>query len=218
MAAGSRRSASPSGASSSSATRSGCYVRAAAYGAFAVADAGVRPGLVIDQLEQVLLRPRRRGRGATPSGSRPRSAAPSGKPRTSLHPRRAGRARPPQPPVRAAGLVAEPTPACLKRQGRGAASSDRRVPDGRRALRRRRRRREAPRRAASAAGRRMPRSRRPEAPEEVAREDGPPRSPTKRRTRPRTTAAVDGVETMRRSTRCSLAKEFSGLLQEDERR
>jgi hypothetical protein len=62
------------------------YVRRPAYGAFAVANAGVRPGLVIDQLEGIL-------RSAEEARSRrdtlrvpEASSAPSGKPRTSLHP------------------------------------------------------------------------------------------------------------------------------------
>ena len=62
------------------------YVRRPAYGAFAVADAGVRPGLVIDQLEQILLAAEeartRRDTLRVPETT----AAPSGKPRTSLHP------------------------------------------------------------------------------------------------------------------------------------
>ncbi len=62
------------------------YVRRPAYGAFAVADAGVRPGLVIDQLEQILLAAEeartRRDTLRVPEAS----GAPSGKPRTSLHP------------------------------------------------------------------------------------------------------------------------------------
>jgi hypothetical protein len=62
------------------------YVRRPAYGAFAVADAGVRPGLVIDQLEQMLLSAEearsRRETLRVPEAT----SAPSGKPRTSLHP------------------------------------------------------------------------------------------------------------------------------------
>ena len=62
------------------------YVRRPAYGAFAVADAGVRPGLVIDQLEQILLSAEeartRRDTLRVPDAT----TAPSGKPRTSLHP------------------------------------------------------------------------------------------------------------------------------------
>lgn len=62
------------------------YVRRPAYGAFAVANAGVRPGLVIDQLEGILHSAEesrnRRETLRVPEAS----GAPSGKPRTSLHP------------------------------------------------------------------------------------------------------------------------------------
>ena len=64
-----------------------CYVRRGPYAAFALAGQGVRPGLVIDQMEQALLtaeetRSRREGmRGA----EAPMVAAPSGKPRSPLH-------------------------------------------------------------------------------------------------------------------------------------
>jgi len=80
------------------------YVRRPAYGAFAVADAGVRPGLVIDQLEQILLSAEeartRRDTLRVPDAT----AAPSGKPRTSLHPpaERAERAERAEPAAAAA--------------------------------------------------------------------------------------------------------------------
>ena len=93
------------------------YVRRGPYAAFAVSGLGVRPGLLIDQLDQMLytaeeVRARRealRLPEVTP--------APSGKPRTSLHPE----ARPPvptpapvTPPARATPEVApgppEPAP------------------------------------------------------------------------------------------------------------
>ena len=66
------------------------YVRRPAYGAFAVANAGVRPGLVIDQLEGILHSAEesrnRRETLRVPEAT----AAPSGKPRTSLHPSESG--------------------------------------------------------------------------------------------------------------------------------
>jgi hypothetical protein len=67
------------------------YVRRGPYAAFAVSELGVRPGLVIDQLEQMLLSAEeiRAKREALRVPEVP--AAPSGKPRTSLHPE----ARPP---------------------------------------------------------------------------------------------------------------------------
>ena len=69
------------------------YVHRGPYAAFAVADAGVRPGLVIDQLEQALLtaeesRIRRDGLRA------PDAAAAAAGPRTTMHP---PRRRPPSP-------------------------------------------------------------------------------------------------------------------------
>lgn len=61
------------------------YVRRGPYAAFAVAGTAVRPGLLIDQLEQVLLSAEetRAKREALKIPDAP--AAPSGKPRTSLH-------------------------------------------------------------------------------------------------------------------------------------
>jgi hypothetical protein len=62
------------------------YVRRPTYGAFAVANAGVRPGLVIDQLEGIL-HSAEESRNRRDTLRVPEvSAAPSGKPRTSLHP------------------------------------------------------------------------------------------------------------------------------------
>jgi len=62
------------------------YVRRPTYVAFAVAEAGVRPGLVIDQLEQILLAAEE-ARSRRETLRLPEAAvAPSGKPRTSLHP------------------------------------------------------------------------------------------------------------------------------------
>jgi len=71
------------------------YVHRGPYAAFAVADAGVRPGLVIDQLEQALLmaeesRTKR-------DGLRPAEAPPAAGPRTPLHP--TPLSAPAQPPV-----------------------------------------------------------------------------------------------------------------------
>jgi len=62
------------------------YVKRGAYASFAVADAGVRPGILLDQLDQALMTAdegrARRDTLRVPDAS----AAPSGKPRTSLHP------------------------------------------------------------------------------------------------------------------------------------
>jgi hypothetical protein len=62
------------------------FVRRGPYAAFAVADAGVRPGVMVDQLEQAMLTAEesrsRRDTLRVPDAAN----APSGKPRTSLHP------------------------------------------------------------------------------------------------------------------------------------
>ena len=62
------------------------FVRRGSYGAFAVADVGVRPGVLVDMLEQALMageqeRANDREMMRLPDAS----AAPSGKPRTTLH-------------------------------------------------------------------------------------------------------------------------------------
>jgi hypothetical protein len=69
------------------------YVRRGSYAAFAVAAAGCRPGILVDQLEQALF-------AAEQARARPDTlrvpdvhAAPSGKPRSHLHPA-AGRSQP----------------------------------------------------------------------------------------------------------------------------
>ncbi|MEO8476739.1 MAG: hypothetical protein ABI572_06765 [Actinomycetota bacterium] len=62
------------------------FVRRGAYAAFAVAEAGVRPGVMVDQLEQAMLTAEE-GRSRRDTLRVPDAAnAPSGKPRTSLHP------------------------------------------------------------------------------------------------------------------------------------
>ena len=85
------------------------YVRRGPYAAFAVADAGVRPGLVIDQLEQGLLmaeesRTKREGLRAP-------EAAPAAGPRTTLHPPVPPTVTPTPAPVPAAARTAEAPPA-----------------------------------------------------------------------------------------------------------
>ncbi|HET6714136.1 MAG TPA: hypothetical protein VFI59_10550 [Actinomycetota bacterium] len=62
------------------------YVKRGPYAAFATAQAGTRPGILVDQMEQVLLIAED-GRARRDTLRVPDSnAAPSGKPRTSLHP------------------------------------------------------------------------------------------------------------------------------------
>lgn len=89
-----------------------CYVRRGAYAAFTLAGTGIRPGLLIDQMEQALLtaeeaRSRREGlRGGESTGA----TAPSGKPRSPLHPE--PRPEPASVPVESAPAfaAAEPGP------------------------------------------------------------------------------------------------------------
>lgn len=92
------------------------YVRRPTYGAFAVANAGVRPGLVIDQLEGVL-HSAEESRNRRETLRLPEaSAAPSGKPRTSLHPSvDAGAPSAPTPATAEARPWARANPDTLKR-------------------------------------------------------------------------------------------------------
>jgi hypothetical protein len=75
------------------------YVRRGPYAAFAVVGPGVRPGLVMDQLEQALMTAEelRSKRETMKLPEVP--AAPTGKPRTSLHPEMKPTAPEPQPVV-----------------------------------------------------------------------------------------------------------------------
>ncbi len=75
------------------------YVRRGPYAAFAVVGPGVRPGLVMDQLEQALMTAEelRSKRETMKLPEVP--AAPTGKPRTSLHPEMKPAAPEPQPVV-----------------------------------------------------------------------------------------------------------------------
>jgi hypothetical protein len=62
------------------------YVHRGPYAAFIVAGASVRPGLLIDQMEQALLAAEDARTRREPLKLPDAAAAPSGKPRTSLHP------------------------------------------------------------------------------------------------------------------------------------
>jgi hypothetical protein len=78
-----------------------CYVRRGPYAALAVTGTAARPGIVIDQMEQVLLaaeeaRSRREGLRADAPISAP---APTTKPRTPLHPEPRPEPRPLEEPV-----------------------------------------------------------------------------------------------------------------------
>jgi hypothetical protein len=75
------------------------FVRRGGYSAFAVADAGVRPGVLLDLLDQALMmgeQDRARDREAMRVPDMP--SAPSGKPRTSLHKQEREATRPVQAP------------------------------------------------------------------------------------------------------------------------
>jgi hypothetical protein len=64
-----------------------CYVRRGPYAALAVSGTGVRPGLVMDQMEQVLLAAEEsRAHREALRVDAPAPPAPSSKPRTPLHP------------------------------------------------------------------------------------------------------------------------------------
>lgn len=70
-------------------TETWCYVRRGPYAAFAVVGLGARPGLVIDHMEQVLLaaeETRNSREGIRAEAPAPVATAPTGKPRSSLHP------------------------------------------------------------------------------------------------------------------------------------
>lgn len=70
------------------ATETWAYVRRGPYAAFVVASSSVRPGLLIDQIERVLLAAEE-GRSERPLSAKPEqtpaATAPSSKPRTPLH-------------------------------------------------------------------------------------------------------------------------------------
>jgi hypothetical protein len=91
------------------------YVRRGAYGAFAVADMGVRPGVLVDLLEQALMageQDRAHDREAMRLPDAP--TAPSGKPRTSLHRSERPGAVEPEPVVVASEGTNLPPPAELE--------------------------------------------------------------------------------------------------------
>lgn len=91
-----------------------CFLRRGPYASFVVTDLAVRPGLVIDQIEQALLAAEdaRLRRDALKLPEAP--GAPSGKPRTSLHPEPRPVEQPvlvrPEPAVAAAAAPREASP------------------------------------------------------------------------------------------------------------
>ncbi len=84
-----------------------CYARRGAYAAFVLSGIEARPGLVIDRIDQILLAAEefraRRDRPRPPEVPLVTTAAPSGKPRTPLHPE-----TPSEQPI---VIAAEPEPA-----------------------------------------------------------------------------------------------------------
>ncbi|MET0801615.1 MAG: hypothetical protein ABWZ53_10655 [Actinomycetota bacterium] len=91
------------------------YVRRGPYGAFVLAEVGTRPGVLVDQMEQMLLLAEE-GRSRRDTMRLPdAAAAPSGKPRTSLHPAAAKPA-----PVEVAARVPEPAEQATTAEGAGA--------------------------------------------------------------------------------------------------
>jgi hypothetical protein len=82
------------------------FVKRGPYAAFSVAEPGTRPGVLVDQMEQVLLAAEDGRTKRDPVRLPDAAAAPSGKPRTSLHPP-AGKPEPAEAPVAADPLLAD---------------------------------------------------------------------------------------------------------------
>lgn len=179
------------------------YVKRGPYAAFVLAEAGTRPGVLVDQMEQTLLMAEegrtRRDTLRVPDAS----SAPSGKPRTSLHPA-PGKSAPAE--VAVAGEPAEPVVAAGgPPTDRGGFSTDPRA-GGTSA--------DPPLTAAE-----VP-AVAPEPKEPVGGADtgGDPAARTTLGTQPRRLAgsgAGQGFEDDAEVDRVLLAKEFSGLLQVD---
>ena len=88
------------------------FVRRGSYGAFAVADVGVRPGVLVDMLEQALMAAEQERANDREMMRLPdATAAPSGKPRTTLHKAERPTTSEPEPvpvPVVVASEVSDP--------------------------------------------------------------------------------------------------------------
>jgi hypothetical protein len=187
------------------------YVRRGPYASFAVTGPHVRPGLVMDQLEQMLLAAEevrsRREALRLPDAA----PAPSGKPRTSLHPDRPApapqpaAAQPPQAAAPPARPSPQPPPAAPSRPGVpvGGASS----PPASVAPR-------APARAPAAPNVSGP----PSAPSPAPGPDGGPERPSPSEAEGRPRAAPGGAAPVEEEPGevdpVLLAQEFSRLLQE----
>ena len=106
------------------------YVRRGPYAAFVTAEAGIRPGVLIDQMEQVLLTAEearsRRDTLRVPDTS----AAPSGKPRAPLHPQKARSAPAEVAAERADPVASAPAPDASDRPQPLVASQDGSLDEG----------------------------------------------------------------------------------------
>lgn len=189
------------------------YLRRGAYSAFVVTGTSVRPGLVIDQVEMVLLaaeeaRSKRDGLRAEPVA--PPAVAPSGKPRTPLHPEPRPvespplvihAAVPPAEPVAAASAAA-PVPPPVPEASEGSDVSGTRVPA----------RQELPEVPARPAAPAAPAPAHPPAPATTPAEPSPTPAETREGASVWGASNDEGGEEV---DRFSLAREFSQLLQED---
>ncbi len=162
------------------------FVKRGPYAAFSVAEAGTRPGILVDQMEQVLLMAEDGRTSDTVRLPDAAAAAPSGKPRTSLHPP-AGKPQPSEV------VAAAPS-------GRRRRPSHRSAPGERQSL-------EA---AASRCPRNGPPPRRPQPPRTSARVRARQKEPKKL-----VVLGLRREEDESEVDRVLLAKEFSGLLQVD---
>ena len=167
------------------------FVRRGGYSAFAVADAGVRPGVLVDLLEQALMvgeqdRARDRETMRLPEAA----AAPSGKPRISMHKQERAAAPAPVPSEVTSQPSAEPTASDAATEHTSPSSEAEPAPADP---------------AATAENERPEPEEEPPSREEPDRADGPDRAEaTDRAERKEEESEVD---------RILLAKEFAGLLQ-----
>ena len=174
------------------------FVKRGPYAAFSVAETGTRPGILVDQMEQVLLTAEDGRSKRDPVRLPDAATAPSGKPRTSLHPT-AGKPQGEEvvAAVPAAEAVAE-VPANEGHWRRGADASDAASADGGE--------------AAAEAEEARPK----EKSEGKKHKDGDGGSTLKKEPKKLASAPADeGGDEDAEVDRVLLAKEFSGLLQVD---
>ena len=184
------------------------YVHRGPYAAFAIADPGVRPGLVMDELEQALMtaeQSRMKREGMRPPES---SATPAG-PRTTLHPTPSARPAPIVVPVAAEAVArterSAPAPASPPTRPKASGSAGPQAEADQR---------EAAPPAPPAPTAKRPPGREPPAPEAPTTER-PKHEPPKLMTTPVSPNRGPGEEEEGGEVdRVMLAQEFSGLLQE----